>query len=167
MVKLTKFNPDKDIKRLIKWVDSFRLNIIWASDKFNYPLTESALNGYFINLTPDKTLAFKLVETIGSEIEIIGHAEIDINGNETILSRLLIPKEKRGKGYGKKMLQKLIRFVNENMENAEIYLTVFTFNKNAIALYEKIGFKRIDIQKNYMTFEGEEWDRQKMKLFNK
>ena len=47
MIVLEKFDAKFDTERLIDWVDSAHLNIIWASDKFKYPLDEKALNSYF------------------------------------------------------------------------------------------------------------------------
>ena len=46
MIILEPFESKEDIDRLINWVDSNRLNIIWASDKFTFPLNEKQLNDY-------------------------------------------------------------------------------------------------------------------------
>ena len=43
-----------------------------------------------------------------------------------------------GKGYGKKIMKKLINFYD-----GEIYLSVDTTNKKAISLYKKFSFKEI------------------------
>ena len=47
MIHLANFDPKSDIQRLIEWVDSERLKIIWSSKKFNYPLITKELETHF------------------------------------------------------------------------------------------------------------------------
>lgn len=47
------------------------------------------------------------------------------------------------KGYGFLSLQLFLRFYFYNFNKNSIYLNVNSFNKRAIGLYEKIGFKRV------------------------
>ncbi len=62
MIILDEFEPTSDNKRLIEWVDSSRLNIIWASDKFKFPLDEQVLNSYFENATQNGIIVFKVIK---------------------------------------------------------------------------------------------------------
>lgn len=164
MIILEPFESKEDIVRLINWVDSNRLNIIWASDMFTFPLDEKQLNDYLKSATQNGILMFKVINKENGNSETVGHAELDLKGKEIKISRLLISKENRGKGFGEQMMKALINYIENNLKYEDICLTVFTFNKPAITLYEKLGFKTIKIDKGYMTFEGDSWDRQKMKL---
>jgi len=59
----------------------------------------------------------------------------------------ILPKN-RNLGYGKKLLDFMIeKAKEENLEN--ITLEVKTTNEPATHLYEKYGFKKIAIRKNY------------------
>jgi RimJ/RimL family protein N-acetyltransferase len=164
MIVLEKFEAKTDVKRLISWVDSTRLNIIWASKKFNYPLDEKVLNSYFEHAAQNGTLVFKVIHKTVENAQVVGHAEIDIKGKEIKISRLLISKQNQGKGFGGKMMQVLIQYIRDHLQYEEIFLTVFTFNKSAIGLYEKMGFVKKEIDKGFMEYEGASWDRLKMVL---
>ncbi len=164
MLQLQKFGTKEDIKRLISWIDSERLNIIWASDSFTFPLDENQLKKYLADANKNNILIFKIAHNVDNTPTIIGHAELDIFGTDIKISRLLIDKNQRGKGHGELMVKLLIKYIQENINHKSIFLTVFTFNKPAIRLYEKLGFKTIEIEPNYIRYENENWDRQKMVL---
>jgi len=163
MISLEPFEST-DIERLISWVDSNKLNIIWASDTFTFPLNYKQLSFYLESATKNGIIIFKVIHSENGNSDVVGHAELDVLENEIKISRLLISKEKRGKGYGEKMMNALIQYIKTNLKFKDICLTVFTFNKPAITLYEKLGFETIETDKDYITFEDENWDRQKMKL---
>ncbi|PCI08924.1 MAG: hypothetical protein COB73_06255 [Flavobacteriaceae bacterium] len=164
MLQLQKFESKEDIDRLISWVDSERLNIIWASDSFRFPLDTIQLNKYLGNAEKNNILIFKVAYIDDNSVTIVGHAELDVFGTDIKISRLLIDKNQRGKGYGEQMVKLLIKYIQENLEYKSIFLTVFTFNKPAITLYEKLGFKTVEIALDFMRYENEIWDRQKMIL---
>lgn len=167
MIQLEKFGSEEDILRLIKWVDSVRLNIIWASDKFTFPLDKNQLTNYLNDTDKNNILIFKVVKIINNKVTVVGHAELDVFGNDIKISRLLIDKNQRGKGYGEQMVKLLIKYIRGNLKHTSIFLTVFTFNKPAITLYEKLGFETIEIDPDFMRYDNEIWDRQKMILKTK
>ena len=78
MIQLEKFESKEDILRLIKWVDSARLNIIWASDKFTFPLDENQMINYLKCADKSKLLIFKIVHIVNGQKTVVGHAELDI-----------------------------------------------------------------------------------------
>lgn len=164
MIHLQKLETKEDIQRLIFWVDSARLNIIWASDKFTFPLDKNQLITYLADAKKNNIILFKVVEMTDNKSTVVGHAELDIFGMDIKISRLLIDKSQRGKGFGKQMILLLIKHIQDNLVYKNIFLTVFTFNKPAITLYEKLGFKTVEINPDFMRYEGEIWDRQKMIL---
>lgn len=166
MIQLEKFESREGISRLIKWVDSAKLNIIWASDKFTFPLDDNQLRTYLDNAEKNNILIFKVIEMIDNTSTVVGHAELDIFGADIKISRLLIDKSQRGKGFGEQMVKLLIAYIQENIKHSSIFLTVFTFNKPAITLYEKLGFETVEIDLDFMRYENEIWDRQKMILKN-
>ncbi|QUH19318.1 GNAT family N-acetyltransferase [Alkaliphilus sp. B6464] len=52
------------------------------------------------------------------------------------------------------MMQELIRFAKEYGTIRNISLGVKASNKNAIILYEKFGFQKIGLHKNYFNVNG-------------
>ncbi|MEM4181841.1 MAG: GNAT family N-acetyltransferase [Candidatus Pacearchaeota archaeon] len=75
---------------------------------------------------------------IEEESEIIGTLGIKKEGDDARFSRIYIKKEKRGKGLGKKLIEKAI-FLCKN-KYKRIFLTTYP-QMNSENFYKKIGFK--------------------------
>lgn len=56
------------------------------------------------------------------------------------IEAICVDEKNRGKGIGKVLLNKVKEFGKEN-DCTDLYLTVNKENKNAIRVYEKVGFK--------------------------
>jgi len=161
MIKLQKFDIDKDISRLINWIDSPRLNIVWATDKFTFPLQDSELVDYFQSTNSNNTVVFKVREK--ETKAIIGHCELEVKPKSVKICRLLIAEKYRGNGYGKETIQELLKYTKNNLKVDTVLLTVFSFNP-AIKLYKKMGFEKTKVEENYLQFENERWNRVTMEL---
>ncbi|MEO8513009.1 MAG: GNAT family protein [Ignavibacteria bacterium] len=61
--------------------------------------------------------------------------------SHTGLFSIFIKKKWRGKGIGKILINGMLKWGESNPVNKKISLAVFSTNKNAIALYKKLGFK--------------------------
>mgnify|MGYP000998552979 CR=1 FL=1 len=80
--------------------------------------------------------------------EIVGYFGLWIVGEFSQITTFAIKLEKQGLGYGKAMLDYLIKTVTEsNCQN--ITLEVRTTNVKAIKLYEKAGFYKVTVRKRY------------------
>ena len=103
MIELLTFKIDEDLKRLITWIDTPRLNIVWATNTFTFPLKESQLKNYFELAESNEIVVFKVsnVETKN----IIGHCELEVSSKAVKICRLLIAKKYRGQGYGNSPLR--------------------------------------------------------------
>ena len=163
-ITIEEFDLKEDAQRLISWIDSPKLNIIWASKLFAFPLNENQIQKHLQDAKTKGTLVFKVVCKINNDKEVVGHAELDIEEKRVKISRLLIAKAHRGKGFGKKMIIALLKFIQNNYPDLKVYLTVFTFNKPAITLYKKLGFIAEKIDVDFMRYQGEIWDRLEMVL---
>ncbi len=60
----------------------------------------------------------------------------------TGLFSIFLKKKFRGLGIGKLLIKRMVNWGKNNPVNKKISLAVFSTNKNAIALYKKLGFKR-------------------------
>jgi RimJ/RimL family protein N-acetyltransferase len=72
--------------------------------------------------------------------------------------------EYRGKGWGSQLLSRALRHAKE-MGLEKVELAVYTENLAAIRLYEKTGFTRIGVVKNYRKLNGRSFDCLEMELF--
>jgi L-phenylalanine/L-methionine N-acetyltransferase len=70
------------------------------------------------------------------------------------LGGFAIAPEKKGKGMGSKMLAEIIQLAKEaGVKRLE--LSTYVINKPAIALYEKFGFEKEGILRNYTWLKNE------------
>lgn len=80
--------------------------------------------------------------------QVVGYFVASSVAGEVTLMNIAISPEKQGLGYGKCLLQFLLRYAREK-DQQEIWLEVRTSNKAAIHLYQKLGFVEVDIRKAY------------------
>ncbi|MDD4088446.1 MAG: GNAT family protein [Tissierellia bacterium] len=83
---------------------------------------------------------------------IIGVAGFDDIIKENQVATLFIGlgnENERGKGYGKETMNLLLEYGFENLNFHRIQLNVLEFNDKAIALYEKYGFKKEGIFREF------------------
>lgn len=64
----------------------------------------------------------------------------------------------RGSGYGKEAMKLLLDFAFEELNLHRVQLNVFTYNNGAISLYEKLGFKREGVYREFIHRDGKRWD---------
>ena len=88
------------------------------------------------------------ISIIKNDTQVVGYSVLRIVGKEAEIDNIAIAPNFRRQGLGKKLLNHLLSLSKE--QNAEkVFLEVDTNSVEAISLYEKIGFKRLGLRKNY------------------
>ena len=64
----------------------------------------------------------------------------------------------RGKGYGAEAMRLLLRFAFDELNLRRVQLTVFSYNESAIRLYERLGFRREGVFREFLQRDGELYD---------
>ena len=96
----------------------------------------------------DRQGSFETDQYIVTEYrKIIGTAQIGYHPEYTCIYDVWITNEVRRKGYGEKLMKRLIKDVD-----GTVWLSVMKDNEAAIKLYEKLGFKF-----QYEANEIEDW----------
>ncbi|WBX75421.1 GNAT family protein [Tenacibaculum ovolyticum] len=136
MIKLEPFT-ENDFENLISWIDSERESVQFSGSIFSYPLTKNQLEDY---LTKEDLIPKKIVDAESGEV--IGHCELNFLNEFPRLARILIGNKKyKGKGLGKLLITLMINEIQSIKTANKIELRVFEWNKNAVKLYENVGFK--------------------------
>lgn len=129
------------------WEEAFKLSVYESQQPFVPTIAESlayaylkpwdeALDPYLLYVNDEMIGAFYLSYSPNSEDNYwIGGFQID--------------KKHQGKGYGEQSLNKIIDFIKEHRTCKIISLTVEKENEQAIRLYEKTGFIRINEENSY------------------
>ena len=164
MIKLEKFT-EEDFDRLINWIKSEDELILFAGTGFRFPLTKEQLS---VHIRSDLSQIYKVVDS-GSK-EVIGHCELnDINksSKSARVCRMLIgDTANRGKGFGRKTLQKLINVAFNELSLNNLTLKVYENNASAVKCYTNCGFEVKGKIHKSMVGPGKYWPAYIMSLSN-
>lgn len=149
-----------DAPELIRNIKDKKSLLQFAGPMYHFPLTADQLE---IDLSDENRTLFKIVD--GENQNTIGHAQIFLKEKTFLLGRILIWDENnRGKGYGKKVMQELLKYGFSNLNRELAELNVYDWNTGAIECYKKVGFY-IDLDvKNEVKIDDETWVSLNMKI---
>ena len=140
-IKIINGINDKNKNDIVKWTNEKGRNFLeqWAGKSLDFPLTESQIDD------------LKDIYSIFCENEFVGiiqkiRKEID----NIHIGRFLINPELTGRGLGKKALIEFINLIFQDEDVNSITLNVFDYNVGAKKLYEKVGFKVVNVTENPM-----------------
>jgi RimJ/RimL family protein N-acetyltransferase len=63
-----------------------------------------------------------------------------------------------GKGYGREAMTLALDYAFRELNLHRVQLTVFAYNERAIALYEKLGFQREGVYREFLHRDGKRYD---------
>lgn len=115
------------------------------NENFSVPWTET---GFFTYLMRSDAL-FLVAENEEEEL-VAGYIGIIMAADEGDITNVSVKKELQGQEIGTMLLQELASRTKE-MGIEKIFLEVRESNVAALALYEKQGFERMGVRKNYYT----------------
>lgn len=114
----------------------------WAGpDCYTFPLTSEQIRKRLIHT--EDTLFFAILND-GRMIGNVELASINNQDKSCRVCRFLIDEKNRNNGYGREALNQLLDIAFGRLKLDKVLLTVFDFNKNAIACYKKAGFEMIE-----------------------
>ena len=132
---------DNNKNDIVKWTNEKGRNFLeqWAGASLDFPLTESQIDD------------LKDIYSIFCENEFVGIIQKIRKEHDNIhIGRFLINPELVGRGLGKKALIEFINLIFQDEDVDSITLNVFDYNVGAKKLYEKVGFKVVNITENPM-----------------
>ena len=132
---------DNNKSDIVKWTNEKGKDFLeqWAGKSLDFPLTESQIDD------------LKDIYSIFCEKEFIGIIQkIQKERDNIHIGRFLINPELTGKGLGKRALVEFINLIFQDENANSITLNVFDYNAGAKKLYEKVGFKVVNVTENPM-----------------
>jgi len=85
--------------------------------------------------------------------KVLGYFYFKINGGAGYLSQLLVAKKSRGKGVGKKMIEKFENILKEKGCHVA-YIDTSEKHVGALKFYESLGYKKVaTLKKNKFGFD--------------
>lgn len=113
------------------------------NELFEMPWTKE---GYFTFLTRNDAM-FLVVEEKG---KILGYCGLLMVLDEGDVTNVAVKKDRQREGIGHFLVESMIRLAEEQGISV-IHLEVRAGNETAIRLYERMGFERDGLRKNYYT----------------
>ena len=132
---------DKNKNDIVKWTNEKGKDFLeqWAGKSLDFPLTESQIDD------------LKDIYSIFCENEFVGIIQkIRKEMNNIHIGRFLINPEQTSQGLGKRALLEFINLIFQDEDVNSITLNVFDYNVGAKKLYEKVGFKVVNVTENPM-----------------
>lgn len=159
-LRLRQYKPC-DAENIISWIKDEEALRKWSSDRFgNYPITSEDINNKYIGnngdcIEPDNFYPLTAFDESGA----VGHLILRYTDTEKKTIRfgfVIVDDSKRGKGYGKQMLNLAIKYAFEIYGAEKITLGVFDNNASAYYCYKSVGFIENGDEIFYELF-GEQW----------
>ena len=132
---------DNNKNDIVKWTNKKGKDFLeqWAGKSLDFPLTESQIDD------------LKDIYSIFCENEFVGIIQkIRKEMDNVHIGRFLINPELTGRGLGKRALIEFINLIFQDENVNSITLNVFDYNAGAKKLYEKVGFKVVNVTENPM-----------------
>lgn len=140
-MKIIKGINDKNKNDIVKWTNEKGKDFLeqWAGENADFPLTVSQIDN------------MNNIYSIFCENEFIGIIQKIREETENVhIGRFLINPEQTSRGLGKRALLEFINLIFQEKDVNSITLNVFDYNVGAKKLYEKVGFRVVNVAKNPM-----------------
>ncbi len=151
MLRLRPYNSN-DAEQIMSWSKDETAFYKWTAGVLgDYPLSKETFSAV-TNL-----MAFTAID----DNEIIGFFTMrkpKESFDELRFGFVVVDSKKRGKGYGKKMLQLGLKYAKEIYGAKKVSLGVFENNESAYHCYKAVGFQDIVLEETEMYHVlGEDW----------
>ena len=151
MLRLRPYNSN-DAEQIMSWSKDETAFYKWTAGVLgDYPLSKETFSAV-TNL-----MAFTAID----DNEIIGFFTMrkpKESFDELRFGFVIVDSKKRGKGYGKKMLQLGLKYAKEIYGAKKVSLGVFENNESAYHCYKAVGFQDIVFEETEMYHVlGEDW----------
>ena len=151
MLRLRPYISD-DAEQILSWCKDEKAFYKWTAGVLgDYPLSKEQFSAV------NSRMAFTAID----DNEIVGFFTMrnpDKLFEELRFGFVIVDFKKRGKGYGKKMLQLGLKYAKEIYGAKKVSLGVFVNNEPAYYCYKAVGFKDV-VQEELETYPilGEDW----------
>lgn len=161
-MRIRPYIPDRDYEYLSKWIDTEKTHAFWCANLLPYPLTPESFHDLLEKNSMDRAdSAYVATENNGRPVGFFCYS-VNPEDNLGFLKFIVVDGAKRGKGYGKEMLNLALRYAFEITGADAVQLNVFDENPSAKQCYEKVGFVQKKTEQNALVYKGESWSRCRM-----
>lgn len=146
-------NEPADADNYVRWLNDEAVRQ-WVT--FHLPMTEKAEREFLdtVATKPDR-VAFALVLKDGDRhIGAVGLHELRWKDRAAVLGIIIGEQDCWGQGYGTEATRLLLRYAFTTLNLNRVELGVFAFNERAVRTYEKCGFVREGVRRQWAFING-------------
>ena len=148
-----------DASAIVSWIGDETAFRKWCADRYeSYPITAEDMNSHYDALAYSDSF-YEM--TAFDESGVVGHLILRFTDEEKKVLRfgfVIVDNQKRGKGYGKEMLQLAVKYAFDILKADKITLGVFENNEAAYWCYRAAGFRDVPMEvPEYYTICTEQW----------
>ena len=149
MISLRKYN-EKHAPVITGWIKDERAFRLWCADRFpHFPISAKEFDSVY---SADSGLTGIAAEDDGI---LMGHLFIQSIGERKFkFGLIIVDGEKRGRGYGKSMLEAALGYAKTSLGADSVILNAFDTNPAAYGCYKSLGFSETGKVRQF-TFFGE------------
>jgi RimJ/RimL family protein N-acetyltransferase len=128
-------------------------NLLFGKNDFHLTVEQEIEHIERVSTDPNTLMVLGLIDNSIVSVAMLssfGRRRIAHNSNLSVS----VKKEHWAKGIGTAVMEELIRFAREHSVIKNISLGVKASNSNALKLYEKLGFVKVGLHKNYFNING-------------
>lgn len=156
MLRLRPFK-ETDSSYILNWIKNEEAFYKWSANRYKAypPKPEDMIEMYEEASESGNFFPMTAIDDDG----LVGHLILrytDEKNKEVRFGFIIVDSEKRGKGYGKRMLQLAVKYAKKFLGAKRITLGVFENNPSAKFCYESVGFRETDFIEMFPVM-GEEW----------
>lgn len=161
MLRLRPYKPG-DAGTILAWCRNETAFRKWTGDRYtSFPITEADMNEKYMDrngdcLEPDNFYPMTAFDETG----IAGHLIMRFTDAEKTVLRfgfVIVDEAKRGRGYGKELIQLSLRYAFEILKADRVTLGVFDNNLPAYRCYKSAGFRDSEKEGAECMLMGELW----------
>ena len=132
---------------------------VWEVSNTATPYSRAILKDYLDNAHRDiyEVKQLRLVITISEDLRQIGFIdlfEFDPRHHRIGVGIILFSEADRGKGYAAEALQLVSDYAVKHLQVHQLYANITSDNSRSIQLFEKAGFTKTGVKKDWVFAEG-------------
>ena len=158
LIRLTALNSD-DFPIIARWFEDTAFMRLYDA-RPAHPKSEAELARWLEKLQKDKNTFAFAIRPLDND-DPIGYIELDgILWPHGVCGFSIAVGDHAnwGKGYGYEAAQMALAFAFGELDLHRITATIFSYNERSIALFEKLGFQREGVYREFLQRDGRRYD---------
>lgn len=149
-----------DDKYLVNWFDDEKKFQMWSAGDYTYPLDHQQLQKHREKFEENENAwLFSMLNEEGIPVGHVAIKNVDYEKNTAYIGFIVVDPKQRGKGYGKKLVDLITKYIFEILKINQVTLYVYAQNPIAKKCYESVGFEEGGLEVAQFEYQNEKWNR--------